>query len=94
MSKHKQKPKTYEAMVGSRKARVTIPENPKPEDLLADAVRENLSPHAVAAIASYLRTVRTNNPKVDNEVRWFAECLAAKLGGWDRQSDLAEELGL
>ena len=90
----KRKPKTYEAKVGDRTARVTIPENPKPEDLLADALRENLSPHAVAAIAAYLRTVRTSDPKVDREVQWFAERLADALGGWDQQNRLAEELGL
>ena len=90
----KRKPKTYEAKVGGRTARVTIPENPKPEDLFADAVRENLSPHAVAAIASYLRTVRTSDEKVTREIQWFAEHLAKTLGGWDQQNRLAEELGL
>lgn len=61
---------------------------------LVDALRENLSPEAVAAIASWLQPARTNDENVDREVRWFAEQLAQSLGGWDQQSRLAEELGL
>ena len=38
--------KTYDAGQGRR---VTVPENPKSEDLLMDAVRDNFSPEAVAA---------------------------------------------
>ena len=61
---------------------------------LVDALRENLSPEAVAAIASWLQPACTNDQNVDREVRWFAEQLAQALGGWDQQSRLAEELGL
>lgn len=61
---------------------------------LVDALRDNLSPEAVAAIASWLQPARTNDENVDREVRWFAEQLAQALGGWDQQSRLAEELGL
>jgi hypothetical protein len=61
---------------------------------LVDARRENLSPEAVAAIASWLQPARTNDENVDREVRWFTEQLAQALGGWDQQSRLAEELGL
>jgi hypothetical protein len=74
--------------------RVTVPEDPKPEELLIDALRENLSPEAVAAIASWLQPASTNDQNVDREIRWFAEQLAQTLGGWDQQSRLAEELGL
>ena len=61
---------------------------------LVDALRDNLSPEAVAAIASWLQPARTNDENVDREVRWFAEQLAQALGGWDQQNRLAEELGL
>lgn len=61
---------------------------------LVDALRDNLSPEAVAAIASWLQPARTNDQNVDREVRWFAEQLAQALGGWDQQNRLAEELGL
>jgi len=61
---------------------------------LVDALRDNLSPEAVAAIASWLQPARTNDENVDREVRWFGEQLAQALGGWDQQSRLAEELGL
>lgn len=61
---------------------------------LVDALRDNLSPEAVAAIASWLQPARTSDENVDREVRWFTEQLAQALGGWDQQSRLAEELGL
>ncbi len=61
---------------------------------LIDALRENLLPEAVAAIASWLQPASTNDENVDREVRWFAEQLAQALGGWDQQNRLAEELGL
>ena len=89
------KPKTYKhTRPDGSVVRVTVPEDPKPEELLIDALRENLSPQAVAAIASWLQPARTNDENVDREVRWFAEQLAQALGGWDQQSRLAEELGL
>ena len=90
----RKRPKTYEADEGNRKVRVTVPEDPKPEDMLADAVRDNLSPKAVATIVSYLRMVRTDDADVDDEVRWFAEQLVELLGGDEQQAQLAEELGL
>ncbi len=88
------RPKTYEAEHAGRKVRVTVPEDPKAEDVLADAVRDNLSPRAVATIVSYLRTVRTDDADVDDEVRWFAEQLTEMLGGGEAQNRLAEEVGL
>jgi hypothetical protein len=90
----KSKPKTYEATIRGRKARVTIPEDPEPEELLVDALRENLSPHAVAAIVAYLQPARTNNPDVDHQVQWFADQLVELVGGSEHQARLAEELGL
>jgi len=73
---------------------VTVPENPRPEDRLIDALRKNLSPHAVATIACYLQPARTNAPNVDREVQWFSERLAETLGGQDPLNRLAEELAL
>ena len=86
--------KVYDAEVHGRKYRVTVPQDPKPEDLLTDALRENLSPHAVAAIAAYLQPVRTTDPKVDRQVCWFAELLARTVGGDDELNRLCEEVGL
>jgi len=89
------KPKTYKhTRPDGSIVRVTVPEDPRPKELLFDALRDNLSPEAVATIASWLRTARTNDENVDREVRWFTEQLAQALGGWDQQSRLAEELGL
>ena len=83
---------TYEARINGRKVRVTVPENDEQD--LFDAIREQLSPHAVAAIASCLQINRTNNPDVDRQVRWFHDQLCQLLGGYEQQSRLAEELGL
>jgi hypothetical protein len=66
----------------------------KPEELLIDALRENLSSGTIATIAAWLQSASTNDQNVDIEVSWFAELLAQALGGWDQQGHLAEELGL
>ena len=86
--------KVYDAEVCGKKRRVTVPEDPRPEDMLTDALRENLSPHAVAAIAAYLQPVRTTDPQVDRQVRWFAELLTRTVGGDDELNRLCEEVGL
>jgi|GEM_PF-522586 len=90
--KRRNRPETYEAKVNGKKVRVTVPENDE-SDLFA-AVREQLSPHAVAAIVAFLQPVRTNNSDVDRQVHWFAEELVKLVGGYEQQSRLAEELGL
>lgn len=86
------RPKTYEADWKGRKVRVTVPENDEGE--LFEAIREQLSPQAVAAIVSCLQINRTNNPQVDRQVHWFGEKLIEQLGGAAEQGRLAEELGL
>lgn len=42
---------------------------------LATAIRDNLSPQAVAAIVAYLQPVSTRDPQVNGEVAWFSEQL-------------------
>ena len=63
------------------------------------AIRENLSPHGVAAIICYLRCAQlgdrpTNEQGVAalREVKWLADTLTEMLG--DEQNQLIEELGL
>ena len=92
MSAKRRRPETYEAEVKGKKVRVTVPENDESE--LFAAIREQISPHAVAAIAACLQANRTNNPDVDRQVRWFHDQLCEMLGGDEHQSRLAEELGL
>ena len=62
--------------------------------MLALGLREHLSPHAVAAIAAYLQPVRTMDPDVVRQVRWFREQLAELIGGEDSMNRLCEEVGL
>ena len=72
----------------------TVPVDTKPEELLTNAFRENLSPHAVAAIAAYLQPVRTMDPEVVRQLQWFAELLTTVVGGEDELNRLCEEVGL
>jgi len=62
------------------------------EDLMTEAIRDNLSPHAVAAIASYVQAFSTGDD-VNRETNWFAEQLIQMLGK-DEWNRLCEELGL
>ena len=64
------RPAKYDAGNGRK---VTVPANDEQD--LFDAIREQISPHAVAAIVSCLRINRTNNTDVDRQVHWFAEQL-------------------
>ena len=72
----------------------TVADHNTMNTMLALSLRENLGPHAVAAIVSCLRINRTNDNDVDQQVHWFAEELCMLLGGYQQQSRLAEELGL
>jgi hypothetical protein len=83
------RPARYDAGNGRK---VTVPENDEQD--LFDAIREQLSPHAVASIVSHLQAAKTNNQDVDRQVRWFTEELVKLLGGYEQQARLAEELGL
>jgi len=86
--------KVYDAEVDGKKRRVTVPENPKPEDMLNDALRENLSPHAVAAIAAFCQTATTQRDDVDRQIRWFADRLIELVGGGDEHNRLCEDVRL
>ncbi len=89
----RKRPQTYKhTRPDGQVVRVTVPENDESE--LFEAVREQLSPEAVASIVSHLQAARTNNQDVDRQVRWFAEELVKLLGGYEQQARLAEELGL
>ena len=93
MAKRK-KIKTYEANLGGKKVRVTVPESASVESM-EDMLKENLSPHAVAAIAAYLQAaVGTNDPDVDKEVNWFREKLEGLLANEQEFNALCKELGL
>ena len=89
----RRRPKTYKhTRPDGQVVRVTVPGSDESE--LFEAVREQLSPHAVASIVSHLQAARTNNQDVDRQVRWFAEELVKLLGGCEQLDRLTEELGL
>lgn len=74
--------------------RVTVPEDPRPEELLIDALRDNLSPEAVTVISAYLQPACCRDAKVSREVQWFQEIVIQALGGPEQFNRIAEEIGL
>ncbi|MFO8012584.1 MAG: hypothetical protein R6X20_04670, partial [Phycisphaerae bacterium] len=64
------------------------------EQDLFDALKDNLSPQAVAAIVAYLQPARTSNPEVDRQLRWLADRLTGLVGGPEQLGRLCDGLGL
>ena len=95
----RRKPKTYAANYKGRKVRVTVP--PSDDRDLGDALKDNLSPEAVAAIATILlarvdvhRGNPTNSTRVNKELNWFGQELVDLVGGPEECHRLTEEVGL
>jgi len=88
----RKRPETYEAEHGGKKVRVTVPEAIDEGDLTA-ALKDNLSPQAVAAIAAYLTAARVKNRRVQRQIEWFAGMLVDMLGV-DEFNRLIDEVGL
>jgi hypothetical protein len=92
----RRKLKTYDAEFKDRKVRVTVPENDD-ANALGDALKDNLSPEAVATLANAVRVHvngRRTNPKVRRELDWLANSLVTMLGGENAYHDLLKEAGL
>jgi len=63
-------------------------------DAMFDLLRDNLSPEAVTSIVAHIQGASTNDPMVDQQVRWFGERLVKLLGGNAAYAQHLEELGL
>ena len=88
----RRKPKTYAADYKGRKVRVTVPESEE-ANVLADAIRDHLSPEGVAAIAAHLQALHPSKKKsADRQVVWFHDLLVTLLGD-DEYNRLCDELG-
>ena len=61
---------------------------------LQDAIRDALSPEAVALAASELLLARCDDEEVDLEVRWLAEQLIDLLGGNEAFGQTCRGIGL
>ena len=65
---------------------------------LMQALEDNFTPHAIAAMASFLNTavstIGTNAPEVDSQIEWFTHELMTILGGPPAWAKLCEEIGL
>ena len=64
------------------------------EQDLFDALKDNLSPQAVAAIVAYLQPAKTKDKAVNHELEWFTSRLTELVGGPEMQGRLADEVGL
>ena len=89
-TKRNGKVQAYDAGQGRR---VTVPENPIGDEILFDAIKDNFSPQAVAAMAAYLQAANTKNREVNRQLAWFAKELV-KLVGAKSYGQLLEEVGL
>jgi hypothetical protein len=84
--------KTYDAEFKGRKVRVTVPENDG-ANALAEAIRDQLSPEGVAAVAAHLQALHPSKKKsADRQVVWFHDFLVGLLGD-DEYARLSDELG-
>ena len=85
--------KTYQTTIDGRRRRVTVPEN---DDAMLDAIAAELSPQAVAVIATRSNRSRQpticRDPDVERQVQWFAERLTERLGGKQACARLLKEL--
>jgi hypothetical protein len=90
----REKIKTYAAKLpDGRTVRCTVPEDPTPDEVLFDAIKDNFSPQAVAAMAAYLQAANTKNREVNRQLAWFASELV-KMLGTTGYGQLLEEVGL
>ncbi len=60
---------------------------------LSEALRNNLSPHAIALIHAQLHFLNCDSEAV-SEVYWFARQLVGMVGGYDAMNKLYEEVGI
>ena len=86
--------KTYDAKVGGKKVRVTVPESPDEEDALMDAIKDSMSPAAVAAIIVALDPARVKDKDLRAQVTWYKNDLLGAVGGRVGLKVLMDENGL
>ena len=91
----RRKLKTYDTEFKGRKVRVTVPPN-NAADALGEAIKDNLTPEAVAPLANAVRVHvngRRTNPEVRRQLDWLANRLVTMLGGEEAYHDLLKEAG-
>jgi len=86
------KPKIYAAKIHGKDVRVTVPENPSSTKMFDGAIRDAVSPKAVAAIAANLAGATCKDSAVNKEITWFANRLIALIGT-DEYNNLCSEIG-
>ncbi len=61
---------------------------------LAQALKDNLTPHAIVVAIGRLVDARSNNPAVTGEVAWLADLMMETVGGHEEYNRMIDELGL
>ena len=84
----------YDAQFRGKKVKVTVPENPDPTEVMIEAIKDNLSPAAVATIIAYLQPARVKDKAIQREIEWFSEKLMEAVGGNAALNQLMDEVGL
>jgi hypothetical protein len=86
--------KTDQTTIDGQRRRVTVHDSD--DDAILNAMAEELSPNAVALIAIRLRRGGRGPGRrgtgVEREVRWFADMLMDRLGGFEACAELVDEL--
>ena len=80
--------------MAKQKKHVMVAYSGEAKEVLLDVLKDNLSPEAVAVIATWLQPAHCGDEQVDRQVRWFAEQLVEALGGDDAFNRVCDELGL
>jgi hypothetical protein len=60
--------------------------------ILKDALRDNLSPEAVAMLAASIDHEVVKDEKVASEVKWFRDLLVEMVGGEDEVNRVCDDL--
>jgi len=84
----------YQVASKGRMVNVTVPEDVSNREILIDAIKESMSPEAVAAMVPFLRSaqVRKTKPEVTRQINWFANVLAEAVGGDKRVDELCADV--
>jgi|GEM_PF-4876487 len=62
---------------------------------LAEAIQNNIGPETVSILAAKLSDIeRTDDPIINDQLKWFADMLAELVGGWDSAIQTARQYGI
>jgi len=85
--------KIEQALAKAREALASKPCNDQVD--LAEAIQDNIGPETVSILAAKLKDIeRTDDPVINDQLKWFADMLAELVGGWDSAIQTARQYGI